>query len=148
MKYIFIILLLLLIANFIFITLYITSPVYISPQTEQTSTPPATPQSTSPATPQSTPQSTMTPTPKLPYPGDYIDSLQDKCMSCCSGNFTVENDPTYCNQYIKYKVTECENDGTGCQRTTDCFKDCFKKRQSDLGDRLTQDTLDFCRSTC
>ena len=85
---------------------------------------------------------------KLSTAGEYIDHIQNKCLTCCTGGPTPEGDPSYCDQYIKYRITECEKDGSGCSRTTSCFSDCFNQRQKDISAPLDKDTLDFCRKEC
>ena len=84
--------------------------------------------------------------------GEYIENVEKKCNFCCIGqgahDSCTSKDHSYCDQYIKYKITECERDGSGCRRTSDCFKQCFKQRQHDLDTPLEKDVLEFCRHEC
>ena len=98
--------------------------------------------------PSPSPSLTPSPSPTLPTAGEYIDHVQNKCMACCTGGPTPEGDPSYCDQYIKYRITECERNGSGCSRTTSCFRDCFQERQKNISEPLDKDTLDFCRQQC
>ena len=77
------------------------------------------------------------------YAGQYIDKKQDKCNLCCHYPRQLpKDDPTYCDMYDKYAITEC---GDKCQETTKCLTDCFKTRQHHLGEPLSKETLSYCR---